>query len=42
MTEQRERYKIKNRELKIWQEPGFAILIAITLILGGYLIGAFL
>ena len=35
-------YKIKDRELKIWQEPGFAVLIAITLILGGYLIGAFL
>ena len=42
IIEQRERYRIKNRELKIWQEPGFAILIAITLILGGYLIGAFL
>ena len=27
---------------EIWQEPGFAVLIAITLILGGYLIGAFL
>ena len=42
IVEQREEYKIKDRELKIWQEPGFAVLIAITLILGGYLIGAFL
>ena len=39
IIEQRERYRIKNRELKIWQEPGFAILIASTLILCGYLIG---
>ena len=39
--EQREQYKIKNKELKIWQEPGFAVLIASTLILVGYLIGAF-
>ena len=29
------------KELKIWQEPGFAVLIASTLILVGYLIGAF-
>ena len=41
IIEQREQYKIKNKELKIWQEPGFAILIASTLILVGYLIGAF-
>ena len=27
--------------LPIWQEPGFAVLIASTLILVGYLIGAF-
>ena len=39
--EQREQYKIKNKELKILQEPGFAILIAGTVILVGYLIGAF-
>ena len=41
IIEQREQYKIKNKELKIWQEPGFAVLIASTLILVGYLIGAF-
>ena len=41
IIEQREQYKIKNKELKIWQEPGFAILIASTLILVGYLIGVF-
>ena len=41
IIEQREQYKIKNKELKIWQEPGFAILIASTLILVGYMIGAF-
>jgi monomeric isocitrate dehydrogenase len=41
IIEQREEYKIKDRELKIWQEPGFAVLIASTLILVGYLIGAF-
>ena len=40
IIEQREQYKIKNKELKIWQEPGFAVLIASTLILVGYLIGA--
>ena len=42
IIEQREAYRVKTKELKIWQEPGFAVLIAITLILGGYLIGAFL
>ena len=42
MVEQREEYKIKDRELKIWQEPRFAVLIAITLILRGYLIGVVL
>lgn len=41
IIEQREQYKIKNKELKIWQEPGFAILIASTLILVGYLIREF-
>ena len=41
IIEQREQYKIKNKELKIRQEPGFAVLIASTLILVGYLIGAF-
>ena len=40
IVEQREEYKIKGRELKIWREPGFAVLIASTLILVGYLIGA--
>ena len=50
IVEQREEYKIKDRELKdrelkdrelkIWQEPGFAVLIlAGALILVGYLIG---
>ena len=39
IIEQREQYKIKNRELKIGQEPGFAVLIASALILVGYLIG---
>ena len=42
IVEQREEYRVKTKELKIWQEPGFAVLIAITLILGGYLIGVFL
>ena len=51
IIEQREQHKIENKELKIWQEPGFkefkiwrepgfAVLIASTLILVGYLIGA--
>ena len=36
----REEYKIKDREPKIWQEPGFAVLIlAGALLLVGYLIG---
>ncbi len=40
IVEQREQHKIKNKELKIWQEPGFAVLIlAGALILVGYLIG---
>ena len=42
IIEQREACRFKTKELKIWQKPGFAVLIAITLILGGYLIGAFL
>ena len=38
----REQHKIKNKELKIWQESGYAIFIVIAsaLILVGYLIGA--
>ena len=39
IVEQREEYKIKDRELKIWQEPGFAVILAGALILVGYLIG---
>ena len=36
IREQREQYKIENKELKIWQEPGFALLIASALILVGW------